>query len=431
MKPTGEHARLKMDKSMLRSWTLYVCLAQVVVGFVFMLIGGTMVDRMSKWNAMGVGALSMAMAIVGLVGVTKKADHFITAHVIGVLLCLSILFPMRFSVARNTTVDCAIAELALTNYKHTEIAEMEGGRHQTAFNIMMMRLSAMGKAMDKIHEDPDTHLFNATGIQKPSGQHIENNYYKEIWRAADGHFINEHLEILRNNAHELIETLRQKVHKRYRKVEKAYQNDQMDTKNLRILEDALTQAFEVATTAMRRGNEHLQNRLPEDEMTILEYEQLVEGIQKALSNVMEILAVVEGEIGKENNPLRINWFKKMIGDGQQSGIFKPSLDSAAAVKEAMVRQQQDIYDHVDMGDIDMIKEGWQRKWRNALVSKINKTEMDERSYLDQLPEHCQYEVEQEEVLEHAGLVLIVVQAASIYLMFSMEFKLFALANPVA
>lgn len=37
--------------------------------------------------------------------------------------------------------------------------------------------------------------------------------------------------------------------------------------------------------AMRRTNEHLQNRLPEDTLTILEFESLINSLDAAMQNL--------------------------------------------------------------------------------------------------------------------------------------------------
>lgn len=46
----------------------------------------------------------------------------------------------------------------------------------------------------------------------------------------------------------------------------------------------------VIIQAMRRTNEHLQNRLPEDGLTILEFEDLINSLNRAMRNLKVAMA---------------------------------------------------------------------------------------------------------------------------------------------
>lgn len=55
-------------------------------------------------------------------------------------LCGSWLFSSYLQVLRNADVDCALAEISLTNSNLNEIAEQQNGRNVNLFNLMGMRM---------------------------------------------------------------------------------------------------------------------------------------------------------------------------------------------------------------------------------------------------------------------------------------------------
>lgn len=94
----------------------------------------------------------------------------------------------------------------------------------------------------------------------------------------------------------------------------------------------------------------------------------------------------------------------------------------------MERQQTDIYDHLDLGDIQETKDSFQQAWNQHLLSTINKTALDEREYLGRLPSMCLMESSQEEVVRMAGLALIFLHLVSLYIMFSLDIRLALLSD---
>lgn len=94
----------------------------------------------------------------------------------------------------------------------------------------------------------------------------------------------------------------------------------------------------------------------------------------------------------------------------------------------MERQQTDIYGHLDLGDIKETRDSFQQSWNEHLMSRINKTALDERAHLEQLPLRCIKESKQEEMVRLTGLVLIFLHLVSLYIMFSLDVRLAMLTN---
>lgn len=89
----------------------------------------------------------------------------------------------------------------------------------------------------------------------------------------------------------------------------------------------------------------------------------------------------------------------------------------------MDRQQNDIYNSVVLHDLQETKDGYRKMWLEMMISEVNKTALEERTYTSLLPRKCLKSRKQESSVSLIGLVLIFLECSSLYLMFSLGFKM--------
>ncbi|GAB4821288.1 hypothetical protein N2152v2_008334 [Parachlorella kessleri] len=401
-------------------------------------------------RALGVllGLFVSAAGVLGVAASLSRNVNLLSGHILGSILAAVLLFNFVSHVSLDTRADCAFAELQLLQ-RQARASLQTNTQPQHLMASIKMRLDALDSTLDLLSNEahslvgvPAASSHSAT--KDAAAEELLKHHQRELWRAADAHFVAEKLKQLKEHGLQVMHQLAEHGQggAKLGALQKVV-GARMTAADEQELKEKFTSLFASTQELVSRIEAHEQGNVRIDPA---DYERLIGSMEHSMTAMATFIRDVEAVLGREGTPVTHAEFQKMMHGmdpllpspappGRQELLCPPlqhAKEDLGVMTQALARQDQsDAYTQLDAQHVGQLKQAWRDKWDSMLEEVRQGKPADEAlaaiasmgsAYSANLAQHCVTGMVGLRYVKAAAVILIIIQAASIHQAFTVAEK---------
>ncbi|PSC68859.1 hypothetical protein C2E20_7570 [Micractinium conductrix] len=342
-----------------------------LLGAAIFLLSWRYLSHFTETTGQVLGGILMASGAVGYMGGRRRSANLTNAQLIACLVGTLLAFSFVSEVARDTQVDCALAEL-YSQGKATQLA-VAGVAQQEALQAIFLRLNEMEDSL--------------TLVQTGAAKQVELRQAQAALKDTDVTYIRNKVELVKAHAQQLLDSVLSNPNVTVTHIQKLSEEDKA----------LLRRRMETADAVLDKLAKHESAEAP---LTFEGYQQLL----------------------------------AMLTDADTVADAHPELQAAKAelphFKAALERSSADAYHQLQVGDapkqlaaIQAKREAQRKRFEQQFQQTLRKAEAKGQDYVSDLPEYCVKETHGETVMVTAGLAAVLTNVATAYVALSVSLRL--------